>query len=160
MRHVTVLCVGKLRESYWREACAEYQKRLQGFCRLSVWEVEEERLPDAPSPAQITAALEAEGKRLLSKIPAGAAVLPLCVEGDALTSEELSGMLARLAVSGKSDLCFLIGSSFGLSGRVKAAATRRLSLSPLTFPHQLARVVLLEQLYRAFQIEAGGKYHK
>lgn len=160
MRHVTVLCVGKLKESFWREACAEYQKRLGGFCRLSLVEVEEERLPDAPSPAQIAAALEAEGKRLLSKIPAGAAVLPLCIEGDALTSEGLSDLFTRLAVSGKSEICCLIGSSYGLADRVKEAATRRLSLSLMTFPHQLARVMLLEQLYRAFQIEAGGKYHK
>ncbi len=160
MRHITVLCVGKLKESYWREACAEYTKRLGGYCRLSLVELDEERLPENPSPAQVEAALHAEGKRLLSKIPNGAAVVPLCIEGESLTSKGLSQQLTRWAVSGQSEVCFLIGSSFGLSEEVKQRAARRLSLSAMTFPHQLARVMLLEQLYRALQIEAGGKYHK
>ncbi len=160
MRSITVLCVGKLKEAYWRDAVAEYQKRLSAFCRLSVIEVEEERLPDNPSPAQIRQTLQAEGKRLLSHIPAGAAVFPLCIEGKELSSPALADMLDRVAVDGCSHTVFIIGGSWGLSDEVKAAARFRLSMSPMTFPHQLARVMLLEQIYRAAQISSGGKYHK
>lgn len=160
MQHVTVLCVGKLKEPFWRDACAEYEKRLQAFCRLSVIEVEEERLPDNPSKAQIDRALEAEGRRILAKVPAGAAMAALCIEGGTMTSPDLAARLDDWALRGQSDLVFIIGSSFGLSPAVKNAAFMRLSMSPMTFPHQLARVMLLEQLYRAFQISAGGKYHK
>lgn len=160
MRSITVLCVGKLKESYLREAAAEYQKRLTPFCRLSVVEVEEERLPDAPSPAQIQATLAAEGKRLLARIPAGAAVFALCIEGKEMSSPALAETLDRLAVDGCSHVVFIIGGSWGLSDEVKHAARVRLSMSPMTFPHQLARVMLLEQLYRTGQISSGGKYHK
>lgn len=160
MRSVTVLCVGKLKEAYWRDAVAEYQKRLSAFCRLSIVEVEEERLPDNPSPAQINQTLQAEGKRLLSHVPQGAAVFPLCIEGKELASPALADMLDRVAVDGCSHTVFIIGGSWGLSDEVKAAARLKLSMSPMTFPHQLARVMLLEQIYRAAQISAGGKYHK
>lgn len=159
MRAVTVLCVGKLKEAYLRDACAEYAKRLQGFCRFSVVEVDEERLPEKPSPAQIDAALLAEGKRLLAKAPAGYRIA-LCIEGKLVSSPELADCFDRLAVHGQGDVTLIIGGSFGLSDEVKAAADWRLSMSPMTFPHQLARVMLLEQLYRAMQISAGGKYHK
>jgi 23S rRNA (pseudouridine1915-N3)-methyltransferase len=160
MLNVTVLCVGKLKETYLREACAEYSKRLGGFCRFAVTEIEEERLPDTPSAAQIDAALQAEGRRLLSKVPSGAAIVALCIEGKLLSSPELSEYLDRLAVGGVSHVAVVIGGSFGLSEEVKTAARLRLSMSPMTFPHQLARVMVLEQIYRAMQISAGGKYHK
>ena len=160
MKSVTVLCVGKLKEAYWRDAVAEYQKRLAAFCKLDILEIDECRLPEDPSAAQIEKALETEGKALLAKIQAGAVVIPLCIEGKPLSSPELSDRLQRWAVEGRSKFVFIIGSSFGLSPEVKAAATYRLSMSPMTFPHQLARVMLCEQIYRAMQIEAGGKYHK
>ncbi len=160
MQHITVLCVGKLKESFWRDATAEYEKRLGAFCRLSIVEIEEERLPDNPSAAQIERALEKEGERLLNKVPAGAAVVSLCIEGRMMTSPDLSAYLSDLALRGYSDVVLIIGSSHGLAPAVKASTSLRLSMSGMTFPHQLARVMLLEQLYRAFQIGAGGKYHK
>ncbi len=160
MLTVTLACVGKLKESYWREACAEYEKRLGAFCRLNIVEVAEERLPDAPSAAQITAAIEAEGQRLLSRIPAGASLVALCIEGKEMPSESLSKQLSDWTVDGVSHVAFVIGGSFGLSDAVKREARLRLSFSPMTFPHQLARILALEQLYRAFHIAAGGKYHK
>ncbi len=160
MRSITILCVGKLKEAYLRAAAAEYEKRLSAFCRLSIVEVDEERLPDAPSPAQIDATLTAEGRRLLAHIPAGAAVFALCIEGREMSSPALAAALDRLAVDGCSRVVFIIGGSWGLSEEVKRAARVRLSMSPMTFPHQLARVMLLEQLYRAGQISSGGKYHK
>ena len=160
MRTVTVLCIGKLKEAYFRDACAEYVKRLGGFAKVQIVELDEERLPDAPSPAQIEAALSAEGKRILAKVPHGAAVVALCIEGREQSSEALAATLSRWAVEGVSHVAFVVGSSFGLSPEVKAAAKLKLSMSPMTFPHALARVMLLEQVYRASQIEAGGKYHK
>ncbi len=160
MRSVTVLCVGKLKEQYWRDAVAEYEKRLSAFCRLAVVEVEEERLPESPSPAQIAQTLQAEGKRLLARVPQGAAVYALCIEGRELSSPALAETLDRLTVDGCSHTVFIIGGSWGLSDEVKTAARMKLSMSPMTFPHQLARVMLLEQIYRAAQISSGGKYHK
>ncbi len=160
MRNITVLCVGKLKEGYLREACAEYAKRLGGFCRLSVVEVEEERAPDNPSPAQIEGILRAEGKRLLARVPQGAALIALCIEGKEMDSPCFARLFDRLAIGGVNGTALVIGGSFGLSEEVKAAAKYRLSLSPMTFPHQLTRVLLLEQIYRAMQILSGGKYHK
>ena len=160
MQAVTIVCVGKLKEGYWWDAAVEYQKRLSAFCRLSTVEIEEERLPQNPSAAQIAAGLEAEGRRILSKIAADSFVVALCIEGKLQSSEELARMLDRAAVSGKSDVIFVIGGSFGLSQAVKERADRRMSMSRMTFPHQLARVVLLEQVYRGYQILSGGKYHK
>ena len=160
MLNVTLLCVGKLKEAYWRDACAEYEKRLGAFCRFSLVEVAEERLPDSPSEAQIAATVEAEGKRLLERIPKDSAVIPLCIEGKELDSPTLAARMQKLAVEGTSHITFIIGGSWGLSNAVKSRATLRLSMSPMTFPHQLARVMVLEQVYSAFQISAGGKYHK
>lgn len=158
--HITVVCVGKLKESYLRQACAEYAKRLGGLCRFSLIEVEEERLPDRPSDAQISAALHAEGRRLLSRVPNNAAIIAMCIEGQSLASPALARYLEQLAVGGTGHAVFLIGGSWGLSDEAKAAADLRLSMSAMTFPHQLARVMLCEQLYRAAQISSGGKYHK
>lgn len=157
---VTILAVGKLKESYLREACAEYSKRLQGFCRFSIEEVAEYRLPDNPSPAQIAAGLEREGREMLSRIPVGAYVVAMCIEGKMLDSVELSRKLSQIAVQGRSSVVFIIGGSFGIWEQVKQRADLRLSMSPMTFPHQLARVMLCEQVYRAFSIEANTKYHK
>ena len=160
MLNVTLLCVGKLKESYWREACAEYEKRLGAFCRFRLIEVGEERLPDNPSAAQITATIEAEGKRLMDQIPKGSAVVPLCIEGKEMDSPALASRIQKLAVEGVSHITFIIGGSWGLSDAIKNSAHLRLSMSPMTFPHQMARVMVLEQVYRAFQISTGGKYHK
>lgn len=160
MTSVKILCLGKLKEPYLREACAEYQKRLTPFCKLTIIEKTPERLPSDPSQAQIDAALKAEGRALLAEIPAGAHVYCLCIEGKQRSSEQFSAELDRIAVSGKSTVVFVIGSSYGLAPEVKARADVKLSMSQMTFPHQLARVMLLEQLYRAYQIGSGGKYHK
>ena len=160
MINLTVLCVGKLKERWWREACDEYIKRLSAFCRAEVVEVEEERAPEHPSPAQLQQVLAAEGKRLLSQSPADAAVIALCIEGKTLTSPELAERLEGLAVNGANRAVLVIGGSWGLSDEVKSRARLRLSMSPMTFPHQLARVMVLEQLYRAAQIQTGGRYHK
>ena len=155
-----IVCVGKLKEEYWRQACAEYEKRLRPFCKLSVVQIEEERTPEKPSPAQIDAVIEAEGRRILQAIPAGSTVTALCIEGKGMTSERLSQQIEEWKTAGRADLTFVIGGSWGLSEAVKREAALRLSMSDMTFPHQLARVMVLEQLYRAAQIASGGKYHK
>ena len=160
MQNVTVLCVGKLKEKFYADACTEYQKRLTRCCKLSLVELNEERLPENPSAAQIEAALAREATAIEERLPRGGTVIALCVEGKALSSEQLAETLARCAVSGAGGVTFLIGGSFGLAERVKRAAAVRLSMSPMTFPHHLARVMLLEQLYRAYQIQNGTKYHK
>ena len=157
---VQILCVGKLKEKFYTDAAAEYVKRLSGYCRLAVTELPEERLPQNPSQAQIAAALEKEGELAAARIPKGAAVTALCVEGKLLSSEELAARIEGWAGTGRSSLAFLIGGSYGMSPALKARAELRLSMSPMTFPHHLARVMLLEQIYRAYQINAGTKYHK
>lgn len=160
MVSVHILCVGKLKEKFYLEAAAEYRKRLSGFCRLTLTELPEQPLPAAPSAAQIEKALEREAADLLSKIPKGALLTALCVEGELLSSEVLAARLARRTVEGASSFAVVIGGSFGLHPTVKEAAALRLSMSPMTFPHHLARIMALEQLYRAFQIQAGSPYHK
>lgn len=157
---VDILCIGKLKEEYLRAACGEYQKRIGGFAKLTVTELPEVRLPDSPSPAQIEAALQKEGQAILAKVPAGRLLIPLCIEGKQMDSPQLAKTLSQSGISGKSGACFVIGGSFGLSDQVKRQGELMLSMSRMTFPHQLARVMLLEQIYRAFQIQAGGKYHK
>lgn len=160
MRTVTLLTVGKLKESYLRDACAEYCKRLSSYCKLQLIEIPEEKCPDNPSAAQIEAVLEKEGARILQKLPPGAYTAALCIEGELLPSPGLAHRLAAVDLSEKNGAAFIIGGSFGLSQAVKKRADLRLSMSPMTFPHQLARVLLLEQIYRAFSINAGTKYHK
>ncbi len=160
MLTVSILCVGKLKESYWRDACAEYQKRLGKYCRIQVVEVAEERISDNPSAAEISATIEAEGARLLSQISSDCQVIALCIEGKEVNSLQLSQCIQKVAVNGVSKIAFVIGGSWGLSDSVKSRADIKLSMSPMTFPHQLARVMVLEQVYRAFQIAHGGKYHK
>ena len=160
MQKVTVLCVGKRKEKFFIDACAEYQKRLTRHCKAEVIELPEQRLGDAPSPAEIAAALSKEADAIEEKLPKTGAVVALCVEGRTLSSSQLSEAMARWASQGVSQLTFLIGGSFGLDERVKQRADLRLSMSPMTFPHHLARVMLLEQLYRAYQIQDGTRYHK
>ncbi|MBQ4153387.1 MAG: 23S rRNA (pseudouridine(1915)-N(3))-methyltransferase RlmH [Oscillospiraceae bacterium] len=160
MLTVNLICIGKLKEEYWRKASAEYEKRLSGFCKLQIIELPETRTPDNPSPAQTAQVIESEGKLILQKLPAGGAVIPMCIEGKEYDSVELSRLLERFPLEGKSTVSFVIGGSCGLSDAVKARGDVKLSMSKLTFPHQLARIMLLEQIYRSFQISSGGKYHK
>ena len=160
MQRVTILCVGKLKEKFYIDAAAEYVKRLQRYCKLDIVELPEYRLPEDPSPAEIQKALQAEGAAIRERLPKGGAVVALCIEGKPCSSVELSRRMQELAVSGKSQLTFLIGGSVGLAEDLKRQADWRLSMSPMTFPHHLARIMLLEQIYRACQIAAGTKYHK
>ena len=155
-----IIAVGKLKDAWMREGCAEYCKRLGMWSSVSVVEVEEYRLPDHPSPAQIAECVEKEGERILAKLPKGACTVAMCIEGKMMSSERLAAYLQKTAVDGVSTFALVIGGSYGLSERVKASASLRLSMSPMTFPHQLARVMLLEQLYRALSINANAKYHK
>lgn len=160
MQRVTVLCVGKLKEKFYLEAAAEYVKRLQRFCKLELVELTESRLPESPSPAEVQRALAAEAAAIRERLPKGGAVIALCIEGKPCSSVELSRRMEELAVAGKTQLTFLIGGSVGLDESLKQQADWRLSMSPMTFPHHLARIMLLEQIYRAYQISAGTKYHK
>lgn len=155
---VKLICVGTLKEKYWRDACAEYEKRLQGCCKFSIKQLKEAKLPQNPSDAEITKALESEGK-LIFEEAAGTLAFPLCIEGKEFSSEELSKRLESAALSGNSSVSFIIGSSHGLAPAVKELGVK-ISMSPMTFPHQLARVMLCEQIYRAFQISLATKYHK
>ena len=160
MFEITLICMGKLKENFYIDAAAEYEKRMKGFCSFRLLELPEVRLPDNPSPAQISAGLEKEAELILSKIPKGCWFCTLTPEGKMLSSEQLAGKLRDMKLSGKSSACFLIGSSFGISQRIKDIADFKLSMSPMTFPHHLARIMVLEQLYRAEAIQAGTKYHK
>lgn len=160
MQRVTVLCVGKLKEKFYLEAAAEYVKRLQRFCKLELVELPESRLSESPSPAEVQRALAAEAVAIRERLPKGGAVIALCIEGKPCSSVELSRRMEELAVAGKTQLTFLIGGSVGLDESLKRQTDWRLSMSPMTFPHHLARIMLLEQIYRAYQISAGTKYHK
>ena len=160
MQKITVLCVGKIKEKFYLDATAEYAKRLSRYCKLDILELPESRLPEEPSPAQIQQALDAEAAAITAKLPKGGALVALCIEGTPCSSEEMSRKMQQLAVSGKTQLTFLIGGSVGLSESLKRRADWKLSMSPMTFPHHLARVMLLEQLYRAFKINEGSSYHK
>lgn len=160
MQKITLICVGKLKEPFYAAAVAEYQKRLTRHCKLEILELPEQRLGDDPSPAEIEQALAREAALIEEKLPRSATLIAMCIEGRLLSSTELSETVTRLGASGGSQLVFLIGGSFGLHPRIKEKAALRLSMSPMTFPHHLARVMLLEQIYRAYQIAGGSKYHK
>ena len=157
---ITLIAMGKLKEKFYLSAAAEYEKRMKGYCSFKIIELPEVRLPEDPSPAEIAAGLEKEADLIFSKIPKGAWFCALTPEGKLLSSEALADKLKDVKLSGKSSACFLIGSSFGMAQRVKDKADFKLSMSPMTFPHHLARVMVLEQLYRAEAIQAGSKYHK
>ena len=160
MLKITLITVGKLKERYLRDAVGEYEKRLTTLCNLKSVEIDAVKLPDNPNDSQISSALDSEAVKILSNIPNGAYVIPMCIEGKQLSSEELSEKLNNLGVSGQGSVCFIIGGSYGLSDKVKSKADFKLSMSKMTFPHQVARVMLLEQIYRAFKILQGGTYHK
>ena len=156
---MTILCTGKLKEKFYLDAVAEYVKRLSRFCKLEIIELPEQRLPQTPSEGEIAQALDREAALIESRIWPGAAVIAMCVEGKPMSSEQLADYFSRLTVSGTSKICLLIGGSCGLSEKIKQKAALRLSMSPMTFPHHLARVMVLEQVYRALNIASGGSYH-
>lgn len=160
MQKVTILCVGKMKEKFYIDAAAEYVKRLGRHCKLEIIELPEQRLSESPSQGEIDAALAREAEMIREKLPKGGAVIAMCIEGKLLASEELARQFSRFALEGKSQLIFLIGGSVGLHSALKAQADLRLSMSPMTFPHHLARVMLLEQIYRGYQILEGSRYHK
>ena len=160
MLSVNIICVGKLKEKYWTQAVGEYEKRLKEFCKFKITEIDEEKIADNPNKSQINAVLEKEGKRILKNTGRGNQVIALCIEGASVSSESLAEIFGRTALNGVSGMDFIIGGSWGLSDEVKSRCDIKLSMSKMTFPHQLARVMLCEQVYRAFQINSGGKYHK
>lgn len=159
MINLTVIGVGKLKENYLRDGCSEYIKRLKAFSKINVIEINEERASDNPSSSEIENIIKKEGERIISKIPKGAAVIPLCIEGKEYSSPDFSTLLENIAMT-NSHICFIIGGSFGLSKEVKRMGKSKLSFGKMTLPHQLARMVLLEQIYRAFSISNNSKYHK
>ena len=160
MFEITLITVGKLKEKFYISAAEEYEKRLKGYCQFKILELPECKLPDNPSSAQIMAGLEKEAEAITQKIPKGAWFCVLTPEGKLLSSELLAEKLAQIKSNGKRNACFLIGSSFGIADRIKKCADFMLSMSPMTFPHHLARIMVLEQIYRAEAIQAGSKYHK
>ncbi len=160
MAAITLLCMGKLKERFYLDAAKEYLKRLGGFGAVTLLELPECRLPDNPSGQEILAGLKKEAALVREKLPKGCWLCVFTPEGAALTSEELAKTMQAAALGGKSQLCFFIGSSYGIDEQLKAQANIQVSMSKMTFPHHLARVMVLEQLYRAQSILAGSKYHK
>lgn len=159
MVKIKIVSIGKYKEDYLRKAAAEYGKRLSGYCALEEAVLEPERLPENPSALQIEKALAIEGEAILKRIPVGAFTIALCIEGKKLDSLAFAKLIKEQTLY-KGQLCFVIGGSYGLSSQVKSSADFRLSISDMTFPHQLAKILLLEQIYRAFKINEGGTYHK
>ena len=160
MFNITLITIGKLKEKFYLAAASEYEKRLRGYCQFRQIELPEVRLPEDPSPAEIALALDKEADAALTKIPKGAWFCVLTPEGNVISSEALAKKMQDVKLSGKSSACFLIGSSFGMSLKLKEKADFKLSMGPMVFPHHLARIMVLEQLYRAESIQAGSKYHK
>ena len=159
MLNVKMFVTGTLKEQYYKDAIAEYKKRLTTYCKLDIIEFKEYKLPDAPSQRQIDQALESEGERILSEMPQKAYKIALCVEGKQLSSEEFAKKLDEISTT-HGELCLVIGSSYGLSDKVKNACDMKLSVSKMTLTHQMLRVWLLEIIYRCLSITHGGKYHK
>ena len=160
MLSVDIICVGKLKDAFFEDASDEYLKRLKAYCRMNVTEIKAASLPDDPNDTQINAALEKEGSEILKKIPSSAKVVTLCIEGKLYSSEDMGVLFNNVSNSGCSQIVFIIGVSYGLSENVKKRSDIRMSMSKMTFPHRLARIMLLEQIYRGFKINAGEKYHK
>ena len=160
MFDITLIAMGKLKEKFYISAAEEYTKRLNGYCNFHLIELPEYRLPEDPSPAETAAGLDKEAEQIFSRVPKGAWFCVCTPEGKTLSSEDFADKLKQVKLSGKSSVCFLIGSSFGMAPQVKARADFKLSMGPMTFPHHLARIMVLEQLYRAEAIQAGSKYHK
>ena len=157
---ITLITVGKIKEKYFTDAIAEYAKRLSRYCKLEIVEVADEKTPDGASEALENQIKEKEGERILSKVPDGAYVVALAIEGKQLDSAELADKMEKWNVNGVSHLVFIIGGSLGLTPKVLNRADFKLSFSKMTFPHQLMRVVLLEQVYRSFRIRNNEPYHK
>lgn len=161
MIRVNIICIGKIKEKYFTDAINEYAKRLSSFCKFAVVELAEEKIKsNNPNESQISEVINAEGKRILQKISQSDYVVAMCIEGKMLSSEELSKTIDSVSIGGKSTVDFIVGGSYGLSNEVKQRADLRLSMSRMTFPHQMARMILSEQIYRAFEISSNGKYHK
>lgn len=160
MLSVQIVCIGKLKEDYLKKACAEYIKRIGAYAKLSIFELDEYKLPSNPSDAEIKHCIEIEGEQILSKISNKGYTISMCIEGKKLDSVKFSEKINGITLSGVSTVNFVIGGSYGLSDAVKNKSNFKLSMSDMTFPHQLARVMLLEQIYRSFQINTNGKYHK
>ncbi|MFV0517089.1 MAG: 23S rRNA (pseudouridine(1915)-N(3))-methyltransferase RlmH [Aminipila sp.] len=158
--NITVICIGKLKEKYWVSAIDEYSKRLSKYCSLTIDELKEERLPDNASLAEEEAVKIAEGKNIVKRIKKDSYVITLEIKGKNLSSEKLADKINNLAIEGKSDIVFIIGGSLGLSQEVSDRSDFKLSFSEMTFPHQMMRVILLEQIYRAFKINRNEQYHK
>lgn len=161
MLRINIICIGKIKEKYFTDAINEYAKRLSAFCKFQIVELAEEKIKsNTPNLSQIEEVIESEGKRIMQKINSGDYVIAMCIEGKMLSSEELSKTLEGVQINGKSTVDFIIGGSYGLSQAIKSRADLRLSMSKMTFPHQMARMILSEQIYRAFEISTNGKYHK
>jgi len=160
MRPITILCVGKLKEKYWKDAADEYSKRLSAYCDLKIEQVQDEKAAENLSEAQKQKVKDKEGEKLLSKLPDNTYLIALTIDGKKYTSERLSSHIEKIQSSGDGRIAFAIGGSLGLSEAVVKRADERMSFSDLTFPHQLARVILLEQIYRSFKIRSGEPYHK
>lgn len=158
--NITVICIGKLKEKYWTAAIDEYSKRLKGYCSLDIIELKEARLPDKAGLAEELAVKEAEGEEILKRIKDNQYVITLEVKGKMLSSEKLAEKVESLGIDGHSNVVFVIGGSLGLSAAVSKRANFKLSFSEMTFPHQMMRVILLEQVYRAFKIIRNEAYHK
>lgn len=159
MINISIICVGKLKEQFLRDGCAEYLKRLSPYAKTQIVEIAEERASDNPSASEINNVLQKEGERIIQKIPKGAAVIPLCIEGREFSSPEFASEIEKISLS-NSKIAFVIGGSFGLSDDVKSLGKIKLSFGKMTLPHQLARLVLTEQIYRAFSIINNSRYHK
>lgn len=157
---IKIIAVGKLKEKYWRAASNEYSKRLGAFTKLEMIEVAEEKIPENPSQREIEQCKEKEGERIIKYLTPSFYVMPLVIQGKMITSPDLSKLLEKLALQGKSQIAFIIGGSHGLSQAVIEKGDFMLSFSPLTFPHQMMRVILLEQIYRGFKIMKNEPYHK
>lgn len=160
MLKINIICIGKLKEKFLTDGCKEYVKRLHSFCNINIIELSEYKVPDNPSQKEIQQCIEKEGEKILSKIPNGSYTVSMCIEGKILSSEELADKLNFAANNSYSTVNFVIGGSFGLSEKIKQKSNLKLSMSKMTFPHQLARLILLEQVYRGFSINSNSKYHK
>lgn len=160
MININLIVLGKLKEKYMKDFSAEYEKRLSGYCKLTITELEPVKLSDNPSEQEIKNALNKETQIIKAKIPKNSFVFSMCIEGKQMSSEELSKKLNDIALTGKNNITFIIGSSFGLSDEIKQLSDYKFSMSKMTFPHKLARIMLIEQIYRALSITNNGKYHK
>lgn len=160
MLSITIICVGKLKENYYVSAFSEYEKRLKPYCKFKLVELSEIKLSQSPSKAEIQSALSKESELISKNISSGSYTISMCIEGNEMSSEQLSAKIQKCAISGKSKINFVIGSSYGLSDQIKSQSNLKLSMSKMTFPHHLARVMLAEQIYRAMMINEGSKYHK